>query len=644
MLPRIAISELLVMKHLPIALAVLLLLLMALLAGGAALRESITVDEVAHLGAGVSYLQKLDMRMNEEHPPLAKVIAALPLVLRGVHTDYTNVSWTTSRAWFSATLGEWAWGHYVALNWNDPHATVLWGRVPMLLLTLALGLAAYLLAFRLGNSWGGLLCLAAFVSTPAFLVFGPLILTDIAVTFFALLTLWSFASLWRAPDRRTQLSFGLLFGGALLTKFSAGLLLFCFLGFRLCLRYLPLAPLPTDRAELRQWRRLRGRYMWKGIFLAAIVVYAVYFILTWNQPTDSLQILGHGPASLLLRRLLMPPWIFLRGLALFAVTSRRATFLLGHNYSTGVWFYFPVLFVLKSTLAFLLMLAFAIVAALVARKKLRGIAIIPPEMTFHWRAVWTFLLVFVAASMLSPMTISIRHFTVPIVLLILLLAPVPRLLTLLRENGWPIARPAAAAYVVLALLSIATVIRAYPHYFPFVNSLSFGRPAYTLVNDSNLDWNQSLPEAREFAEAHGIQHVLLDEYGMIEPTVFVPQAKFWNCQLPAPTDAGQWAIVSASMIADGHNCLWLLNYPHTAFAGGSMYAFQLPNVIPRVGDPAGPPPPEAQRNFGGFPGPDTRLIFLKCIRDPNQLQPTMDEMRAQYEAEMARRKAQRMKH
>src|SRR2546423_11045627 len=55
-----------------------LLALMALLAGGAARRESITVDEVAHTGAGVSYLQKLDMRMNEEHPPLAK-LAALPL-------------------------------------------------------------------------------------------------------------------------------------------------------------------------------------------------------------------------------------------------------------------------------------------------------------------------------------------------------------------------------------------------------------------------------------------------------------------------------------------------------------------------------------------------------------------------------------
>lgn len=42
----------------PAILAVLLLLLMGLLAGGAAWQGSVTVDEVAHTGAGVSYLQK----------------------------------------------------------------------------------------------------------------------------------------------------------------------------------------------------------------------------------------------------------------------------------------------------------------------------------------------------------------------------------------------------------------------------------------------------------------------------------------------------------------------------------------------------------------------------------------------------------
>jgi len=147
------------MKQAPPILAVLLLLLMAILAGGAALRESITVDEVAHIGAGLSYLQKLDLRLNQEHPPLAKVLAALPLVLRGVRADYSDTSWTISNAAFNAMLGEWAFGHSVVLRWNDRVTTLLWARLPMLALTLALGVCVYLLASKLGNPLPGCFCL-----------------------------------------------------------------------------------------------------------------------------------------------------------------------------------------------------------------------------------------------------------------------------------------------------------------------------------------------------------------------------------------------------------------------------------------------------------------------------------------------------
>jgi len=290
------------------------------------------------------------------------------------------------------------------------------------------------------------------------------------------------------------------------------------------------------------------------------------------------------------------------------------------------------------------MLFFTLPVTLFARGVLKGAPLVRPEMALHWRAVWVFLLVFTSACILSPLTISIRHFTVPIALFILLMAPVPRTLALLRAEGRPAARPLTALFAVLALASLVTVIRAYPYYIPFINSLSFGRPAYTLINDSNLDWNQALPDVARFVEARGLSHVLLDEYGFIEPSVYVPQAEFWNCQTPRPADANQLAIVSASMIEDGHACLWLVKYPHTSLAGGSMYAFELPAFFPSAGDPGGPPPPEAFRNFGQISGPDIRLIFLKCIRDEAQLQPTLDNMRAEFEAERAKREAQRKKH
>ncbi len=634
------------MKHVPIVLAALLLLLMGILAGGAARRESITVDEVAHIGAGVSYLQKLDLRMNLEHPPLAKVLAAIPLVIGRVRADYSDISWSFSNQSFGSILGEWSWGHAVALRWNNPRSTVLWARFPMLLLTLLFGVFVYRYASELGGSWGGLLCLTAYVTTPAFLVFGPLVLTDIAVTFISLLTLWSFASLWRAPSRQGTVFFGLFLGAAFLTKFSSGLLLFCFLVFRLSLRVAPLPEMPKDLEELRAWRRLRGRYLWKGIFIAALTVYVVYFILSWRQPTDTLEVLGHGTSALLLRRLLMPPWDYLRGLFFVVVTSSRPTFLLGHSYSHGVWFYFPVMFVLKSTLAFLFMLLLAVPVALVARRKRGDNSVVPADRQLHWRAVWIFLAVISGCCMLSRMTISIRHFTIPILLMILLLAPLPRAIARMGEHLRLVARSVTLAFVLLSLFSLLTVIRAYPYYFPFLNSLSFGHPAYAMINDSNLDWNQSLPEVNSFVRQHGLTDVLVDEYGFNDPAVYVPQARFWNCQQPLPSDAGHWAFVSADMIEDAHNCVWLLNFPHEELASGSMYAFRLPDVFPAVGAPGGPPSESEFHTFGApMPGySDARLIFLNCIRDPNQLQPTMDKLTAQFAAARAKRATHRDNH
>jgi len=626
-----------------LAAVALLLALMAVLSGGAARRESVTVDEIAHIGAGVSYLQKLDMRMNEEHPPLAKALAAIPLVLRGVHADYSNVSWTFSNKMFSAYLGEWVFGHWLIMRWNDPYSTVLWARVPMLSITLLLGLAIYVCGSRLGDAWGGLLCLCVYVSMPAFLAFGPLVITDVAVALFWVLAVWQLPEMWRSPSRWTVIKFGLALAGAFLSKFSSGLLFFVFVAVALSLRWRGVPEQPTDKAERRAWRRRAWRNLAKATLWAALFVYLVYFVLSWNEPTDSFSVVPHFPASPLLRRLLMPLWKYLRGLLGFAFSAAsRPTYILGHAYPHGVWFYFPVLFVLKSPLAFLLLLYLTAVIATLLKSRSVGqpsgqLSAIPGGMELHWRAIWVSLVVFVAACMLNRLDISIRHFSVALALVVLLLAPLPRMLESLRRSNWRGARAAKWVTVGLAAASLATAVRAYPNYFPFLNVLGMGRPGYLLVNDSNLDWNQALPEVENFVRQRGLNQILLDEYGFSEPAAYVPQAQLWSCQQPSPADGGRWAVVSANNIADGSNCLWLMLYPHEALAGGSMYAIQLPQTIPAAGTPGGPPLPEAYRYFGGAPF-DVRGIFAKCIRDPQQLQPTMDRMQASYQAAAQKKK------
>ena len=622
--------------------AVALLALMAVLAGGAALRESVTFDEVAHIGAGVSYLQKFDLRLNEEHPPLAKILAALPLVFRGTRADYSNVSWTISEKFFPAYLGQWVFGDWLLTHWNNEAKVLAWARLPMLLLTLVLGWIVFVYARQLGGDWAGLLCLVIFVSTPAFLTFGPLVLTDMAVTLFSLLTVWRFAALWQNPTKRNAFLFAMSFAGALLSKFTAGILLFVFLAFALSARWLPLPGQPGDKAEVRAWRKLRWKLARLGIFWAAITVYVFYFIFSIRQTTNVLYLVGHGSAWIPLRRLLMPAWLYLRGVALVMITSSRPSFILGHNYPHGMWFYYPVLFVLKTPLGFLALLLLALFLVLVSRKR-RVQAhqrAIPGGQEFRWRAIWVCLIVFLAFCMLSRLSISIRHFTVPIVLLILLIAPLPRLLANLRVTSPVAGRIASGLAVICALSCLFTAVRTYPFYMPYVNSLGFGRPAYALVNDSNVDWNQALPEVKRFAEEHAIDHLKIDEYGMVEVTDVVPNSELWNCQKASPSDAGSWVVVSGSCILDGHNCAWLQQFPMQPIAGGSMYAIHLPTQIPAAGSPGGPPSPSDYRFIGGVPF-DMTDYFLGTIRDPQRLGPVLAEMGAHFQAaqDAAKKKA-----
>src|SRR3989449_321719 len=517
----------------------LLLMFMAILAGGAAWRESVTIDEVAHIGAGVSYFQKLDLRLNEEPPPLPKVLAALPLVLRGTHADYSHISWTVSEKFFPAYVGQWVFGEWLLTKWNNPLTTLAWARLPMLLLMLVLGWVLYAYARRLGGNWGGLLCLSIYVSTPAFLTFGPLVHTDLAVTLF-------------------------------------------------------------------------------------------YFIFSLNQSSDVLYRLGHGSAAVPLRRLLMPPWLYLRGVLWVLITGSRPTFILGHAYPHGVWFYFPVLFALKSSLGFLGLLALPLALALRQKRRDEGnTPVIPAELTIHWRVLWVSLVVFTGFCLLSRLDISIRHFSIPLVLLILLLAALPRMVERLRLSAPTSGRLVGAMAGVLTLSCLFTAVRAYPYYFPYINAFSLGHPAYALVNDSNLDWNQSLPEVKRFADQRGLQSIDLDEYGFNDPTVTVPQSEFWDCQRPTAADDGQWAVVSANMILDGHNCVWLMQYSHQPLAGGSMYAVHLPEHIPPAGSLGGPPLPSAFREFAGAPF-DIRVFFLDLIRHPEKLPQAIEEMQARF--------------
>jgi len=582
---------------------------MLVVAGGAALRESVTVDEVAHIGAGLSYLQRLDMRLNPEHPPLAKMAAALPLVIAGARADYSGAAWKVCEDFIPAYGAQWVFGDAVLGRWNAWRPVLMEARIPMLVVTLLLGWVLYRYGEKLGGPWAGLLCLAAYVTTPAFLVFGPLVLTDLPETLFSIVALWRLGEIWKSPTTANARWFGLAFGGALLAKFNGVLLLAVVAVLFIQNRFWPTTPDP----------RLRWRCIGRGILLAAFLVYMTYLVFTWNQPDDALNLVGHGRWARLIRRPLMPVWVFLRGLFMVAATGSRQTYLFGQVHAHGVAYYFPVVFVLKSTLGFLALLVISALSGVVG--KTRAIA---DAYRDHWRVLTVGFFVFLGVCLISQLDISIRHFMVPIALLILMLAPLPRTMETLPWFGaWQVSA------VLAVICSFGAVLMAYPYLFPFINSLAFGRPAYLLVNDSNVTWNEGLPALEDFVRQEHLTSIALDWASLSDPAIVVPEARIWDCQNPAREDAGQWVAVTAISLLENKNCGYLLQYPSRPIAGGAFYAFKLPSPAPSA--------PQNPRIMWGMPM-DLRSWTVNLERHPEQLPAAMQAMIAKYQQEFQQRR------
>jgi hypothetical protein len=622
-------------KSAPHLAAAALLGAMFLLAGGAALRESATVDEVAHMGAGVSYWQRLDLRLNGEHPPLGKALAGLGLVLRGTRADYSGPAWRISTDFFSAYGAQYVFGDAVVGRWNDWKSTLLWARFPMLLLTLVLGWFVYRYGTRLGGPAGGLLCLAAYVTTPAFLVFGPLVLTDLPVTLFSLVALWRLGEIWSAPSPRNAWLFGVAFAGALLSKFTGPLLVAVILALFVQTRFWPSAGEPAEKLARKEWRRARSRCILRGALWAALLVYAVYFVFSWNQPDNPLSLIGSGRWAWIVRRPLMPVWLFIRGFLMMMGTGVRPTFILGHAYSHGVPYYFPVVFALKSTLGFLALLLTAAAAGIALRKS--EVHAIPEAVRPHWRVLMTGFFVYLTICLLSLLNMSIRHFLMPIVLLIMMLAPLPRMVSAL-----PGRRLWQAAIAVAAVGSFAAVALAYPYFMPFVNTLGSGRPVYQLMNDSNVSWNEALPEVEQFVRDRHLPEIELDWASLNDPALVVPEARMWDCQNPGDGDAGHWVAVAAVSILENHNCGYLQQYPHEMLGGGSYYMFKLPAPIPPAGQPGGPPAERDRKIMWGMPL-DARNLAVNWERHPERLIPEMHELMDKFAKEYREQQAAKRK-
>jgi len=461
------------------ALAGLVLSAHLLLSARLLYRDALTSDEPIHITAGTLAALDRDLRINPEHPPLAKALAGLGVAAGPVDFPYGADSYARADGYGLARA-------FFRAPGNDPLAITARARWPLLLLSLAFGLFLFLFTDALFGSRAALIALLLYGFCPTVLGHDHLVTTDAPVTAFSFAG-FSLSCLALARGAfGPALAGGVAAGLAMLSKFS-GLLL------------LPATLLAGGVFALcAGGRRLRTVLVCGcALVMAAATVLWGCWALGANTP-------GHAG----------PLLHYLDGLRMVrehtGLGHSHPQFLLGRFSYTGWWAYFPAAFVLKTSVFLQLLLCAALWQAF---RPAPGDPLQGRRLLFA--SLFLFPACYGAAGMAQRLNIGFRHM-MPVLPFVFLFIGV-QADRLLR------ARPRAAALLVPALLAgfALSTLRSYPVAIGFFTEWAQAHPE-RFLNDSNLDWGQDLGRLAAFMDRRGIRRIALDVFGPAEgPEVYL---------------------------------------------------------------------------------------------------------------------------
>ncbi len=453
-------------------------------------QESLTWDEGDHIFAGYMSLKHHDFGLNPEHPPLVKMIAAIPL--QGMHLREPQLQnrYFKTEAYLS--------GRDLIFQ-NDFETIIFRARVSASIFALMTALLAFLSAREMFGTGAGFLTLLLVVFEPNFLAHGALVTTDTGAACGLLASIYAFYRYVKSPSWGRIAVLGLAAGIFFITKHSAVLLpaMLALLAVTELLRRRQAG----DENRLHQAVRLASASLIAGV-VAVAIIWAGYGFrysarptgLQINPPLEStlgnLSPIERQAVTIMAHWKLVPEsWLY--GLAdVRSVANVWPSYIFGKVYAHGVLFYFPLAFVIKATLTTLIFLPLIVYA--VATRKLQG-----------WREIVFLSLppaLYLCISMTSKLNIGVRHILLVFIFLLVLAGGAAwSLIRNDRRWAWPIA--------LLLLFHIVSSLRAFPtSYIAYANEL-WGGPAniHKYLTDSTTDWGQQLKAVKRYVDEHGIQ-------------------------------------------------------------------------------------------------------------------------------------------
>jgi hypothetical protein len=475
-----------VLTHRAEAVCTCLLLLLAVNLVVAISHKSITNDEVVHIPAGYYHLVAGDYQLNNEHPPLIKMWAALPMLFIQPEEPQMPVEG-------SPNFAEKTWGfHQLFWNANGSRFRTIgyWSRLMMVPVTVSLGLVIFLFSRRLFGTRAALLAVALFVFEPTILAHGRVVHTDVPSALVYLLFFFAAYLYIQEYSWRRALFLAFATSVALLTKFSMVIL----------------GPVLIAYAVWGLWLARKDTFKRTQLLKHAAIVTLIVLVAInaayrfQHEPLSSsdkkwLQT-ESGPAAPTIDKAItlashILPTYYLFGIYNVGMHNKggHPAALLGNYRSNGWWYYFPTAFALKTTLPFLLI---AIASLLWAAWEL----IRKRQLQFLW--LFIPLLIYLAISLTGHINIGVRHF-LPVFPLLFILggALLDRLISQRKRTV------GLAIVVVLVGWTVVEAARTFPDYTPYMNQIASSHPHWWYLSDSNVEWGDDVGALARYLHAKG---------------------------------------------------------------------------------------------------------------------------------------------
>src|SRR5258708_15824819 len=154
-------------------------------------QESLTWDEGDHIFAGYMSLKHHDFGLNPEHPPLVKMVAAIPLQSMHLREPQLQNRYFKTEAYLS--------GRDLIFQ-NDFDTIIFRARMAASIFALMTALLAFLTARERFGTGARLLTLLLIVFEPNFLAHGALVTTDTGAACGLLASIYAFSPYLKSPS------------------------------------------------------------------------------------------------------------------------------------------------------------------------------------------------------------------------------------------------------------------------------------------------------------------------------------------------------------------------------------------------------------------------------------------------------------